>query len=364
MKQNNISLNKKGVLIISLVFIFIVCFAGINFIVTKNNTNNSKYELASSNNNIISEEETNLIKDNQITNNVEYTEAENVDLENNDTQTIKNTLPTENNKVKGVSTRYKKINKSLTNVKNVKNGKNSNAELENNAIKVDTDIKVKTNNKDANTNIYNKNETNITINVKRGINKNIKSDSNEESNINNDTDVENEIDTNGSINTNTDINTKKDIDTNTDTDTNINIDSNKDIETKKFIWPCPDYTRISNYFGHRSKAETNGIGSTNHKGIDMAAPYASNILAARSGKVILASYKGGYGNCVMIDHGDGIVTLYGNASSICCSVGQNVKSGDVIAKVGSTGNSTGNHLHFSVLVNGKYVDPALYMEIK
>ena len=129
----------------------------------------------------------------------------------------------------------------------------------------------------------------------------------------------------------------------------------------KFTWPCPSYTRISNYFGYRSAAETNGIGSTNHKGIDMAAPYGSSIIAAGSGEVILASYKGGYGNCVMIDHGGGIVTLYGHASSICCSVGQSVKTGDVIAKVGSTGNSTGNHLHFSVLVNGTYVNPASYL---
>lgn len=129
----------------------------------------------------------------------------------------------------------------------------------------------------------------------------------------------------------------------------------------KFTWPCPSYTRISNYFGYRSAAETHGIGSTNHKGIDMAAPYGSNIIAAGSGEVILASYKGGYGNCVMIDHGGGIVTLYGHASSICCSVGQSVKTGDVIAKVGSTGNSTGNHLHFSVLVNGTYVNPASYL---
>ena len=129
----------------------------------------------------------------------------------------------------------------------------------------------------------------------------------------------------------------------------------------KFTWPCPSYTRISNYFGYRSAAETHGIGSTNHKGIDMAAPYGSSIIAAGSGEVILASYKGGYGNCVMIDHGGGIVTLYGHASSICCSVGQSVKTGDVIAKVGSTGNSTGNHLHFSVLVNGTYVNPASYL---
>ncbi len=129
----------------------------------------------------------------------------------------------------------------------------------------------------------------------------------------------------------------------------------------QFTWPCPSYTRISNYFGYRSAAETNGIGSTNHKGIDMAAPYGSDILAAESGVVILASYASGYGNCVMINHGGGVVTLYGHASSLCCSVGQTVSRGQVIAKVGSTGNSTGNHLHFSVLINGTYVNPASYL---
>ena len=129
----------------------------------------------------------------------------------------------------------------------------------------------------------------------------------------------------------------------------------------QFTWPCPSYTRISNYFGYRSAAETNGIGSTNHKGIDMAAPYGTNIVAAASGEVILASSRGGYGNCVMIDHGNGLVTLYGHASSLCCTVGQKVTAGQVIAKVGSTGNSTGNHLHFSVLVNGTYVNPASYL---
>ena len=63
----------------------------------------------------------------------------------------------------------------------------------------------------------------------------------------------------------------------------------------------------------------------------------------------------------MINHGGGVVTLYGHASSLCCSVGQTVSRGQVIAKVGSTGNSTGNHLHFSVLINGTYVNPASYL---
>ena len=145
------------------------------------------------------------------------------------------------------------------------------------------------------------------------------------------------------------------------TNTSKNNNSAKIYTGGQFIWPCPSYTRISNYFGYRSAAETNGIGSTNHKGIDMAAPYGSNILAAESGVVILASYASGYGNCVMINHGGGVVTLYGHASSLCCSVGQSVSKGQVIAKVGSTGNSTGNHLHFSVLINGTYVNPASYL---
>ena len=142
-------------------------------------------------------------------------------------------------------------------------------------------------------------------------------------------------------------------------------------------WPCPGYTRISSTFGYRGSAATGGVGSSNHKGIDMAAPHGTAILAAESGSVITVSNNcthdyaktaktrcscgGGYGNYIMISHGNGLVTLYGHCSSISVRVGQTVTKGQQIGTVGTTGYSTGNHLHFSVLLNGTYVNPAPYL---
>ena len=86
----------------------------------------------------------------------------------------------------------------------------------------------------------------------------------------------------------------------------------------------------------------------------------SPVYAAASGRVIIAGGYGGYGEAVVIDHGSGLSTLYGHNSSVSVSVGQNVKQGQVIASSGSTGISTGPHLHFEVRVNGSYVDPMSY----
>ncbi len=125
-----------------------------------------------------------------------------------------------------------------------------------------------------------------------------------------------------------------------------------------FLWPVPSSTYISSSFGYR----IHPIFRTwkLHTGTDIGASYGANIVAAAEGKVIMAQWYGGYGNCVMIDHGSGIVTLYGHCSGYNCSVGQEVKRGTVIAFVGSTGNSTGNHLHFEVRKNGEYVNPMSY----
>jgi len=98
-----------------------------------------------------------------------------------------------------------------------------------------------------------------------------------------------------------------------------------------------------------------------HAGVDFAADYGSKILAADTGIVILADWYGGYGNTVVIDHGAGLSSLYGHASQLLVSVGQTVKQGDVVSLVGSTGFSTGPHLHFEVRENGDPVDPMKYL---
>lgn len=98
-----------------------------------------------------------------------------------------------------------------------------------------------------------------------------------------------------------------------------------------------------------------------HTGIDIGAASGTPVVAAESGKVIMAQWNGGYGKCVVIDHGGGITTLYGHNSSINVSVGQKVSRGQQIALVGSTGNSTGPHIHFEVLINGRHTDPMAYV---
>jgi murein DD-endopeptidase MepM/ murein hydrolase activator NlpD len=98
-----------------------------------------------------------------------------------------------------------------------------------------------------------------------------------------------------------------------------------------------------------------------HTGVDMPAPYGTNIHAARDGLVVFAGWKRGYGNCITIDHGNGLATLYAHCSSLEVSVGETVRRGQVIARVGSTGWSTGNHLHFEVRINGEPVDPEGYI---
>ena len=126
-----------------------------------------------------------------------------------------------------------------------------------------------------------------------------------------------------------------------------------------FTWPCPSSHTISSQFGYRIHPI---LGTKKlHNGIDIAAPYGSSIVAAGSGTVIAASYSSSMGNYVMISHGNGITTVYMHCSSLLVSSGQTVSKGQQIARVGSTGLSTGNHLHFSVMKNGSYVSPWDYL---
>lgn len=126
-----------------------------------------------------------------------------------------------------------------------------------------------------------------------------------------------------------------------------------------FTWPAPSYTRISDDYGYRIHP-TLGVEQF-HNGVDMASPGGSPILAAYDGTVVAAAYSSSMGNYIMIDHGDGLYTIYMHASALYVSKGAEVSKGQTIAAVGSTGRSTGNHLHFSVRLNGSYVNPHNYL---
>ena len=127
----------------------------------------------------------------------------------------------------------------------------------------------------------------------------------------------------------------------------------------KFAWPAPSYTRISSDYGMRMHPTLNV--EKFHNGVDMAAPNGSPILAAYDGQVVAADYNASMGNYIMIDHGDGLYTVYMHCSALYVSAGASVAKGANIAAVGSTGRSTGPHLHFSVRLNGNYVNPWNYL---
>ena len=133
----------------------------------------------------------------------------------------------------------------------------------------------------------------------------------------------------------------------------------KNLGDISFTWPCPSSGRITSGFGGRS-SPTEGA-SSNHKGIDIGASTGSGIVAAADGEVVVSTYSYSAGNYVMINHGGGVYTVYMHASKLLASVGDQVKKGQTIAKVGSTGYSTGPHLHFGIRVNGTYVNPSQYV---
>ena len=123
--------------------------------------------------------------------------------------------------------------------------------------------------------------------------------------------------------------------------------------TTPSIWPAAGY--VSSPYGLRFD------GTEFHQGIDIAADMGAPIVATADGIVTAAGWNGGYGNMVDVDHGGGIVTRYGHAAALAVTVGQQVRRGEVIAYVGSTGRSTGPHVHYEVRVDGQPVNPAGYL---
>lgn len=126
-----------------------------------------------------------------------------------------------------------------------------------------------------------------------------------------------------------------------------------------FAWPAPSFTRVSDEYGERIHPILKV--KQFHNGVDLAAPGGSPILAAYDGEVVAAAYSATMGNYIMIDHGSNLYTIYMHASALYVKKGDNVARGQKIAAVGSTGRSTGNHLHFSVRLNGNYVSPWNYL---
>jgi len=126
-------------------------------------------------------------------------------------------------------------------------------------------------------------------------------------------------------------------------------------QTGPWDWPAPgDYT-ITSSFGTRVDPITGAAGF--HEGVDIAGDIGLRVVAARRGVVVSSGWSGGYGNLVILDHGDGVRTCYAHLSAISVSNGQVVEKGQEVGRMGSTGRSTGPHLHFQVNVNGKPVNP-------
>lgn len=148
----------------------------------------------------------------------------------------------------------------------------------------------------------------------------------------------------------------KDINKNNNNNSNNGGQSNNS-GSESFIRPSTG--RVTSVYGPRVNPVTGVNGY--HTGIDLGASMGAPIKASKSGRIVTAAYISGYGNTVILDHGNGVQTLYAHASSLAASVGQTVSQGQVIAYVGSTGNSTGPHLHFEIRVNGRHQNPTNYL---
>lgn len=131
----------------------------------------------------------------------------------------------------------------------------------------------------------------------------------------------------------------------------------------KYVWPCPGYSRMSSDYGYRIHPISGD--RKFHDGIDLAAPSGTDILACGAGTVTVSGWNsGGYGNYIRIDHGGGLESFYGHCKALYVKSGATVKAGQRIAAVGTTGASTGNHLHFGMHRNGSSVNPLSYVSAK
>ncbi|MEA4961885.1 hypothetical protein SDC9_86758 [bioreactor metagenome] len=130
----------------------------------------------------------------------------------------------------------------------------------------------------------------------------------------------------------------------------------------EMAWPAPGYTKITSPYGYRNHPILKK--KKLHTGVDIAVPLGKDIVAANSGKVIFSGPYGGYGNAIIIDHGGKTSTLYAHNSKLLVKEGDTVARGETIAKAGSTGLSTGPHLHFEVRINGAHTDPMPYITKK
>ena len=144
---------------------------------------------------------------------------------------------------------------------------------------------------------------------------------------------------------------------------NNNMDVDIQYTGGEMLWPVAvSGTVITSSYGVREHPIQGVV--KQHTGLDIGgAPLGAPVVAAADGIVTYAGWLGGYGNCVMINHGDGIVTLYGHGNEVLTEVGKQVKQGDIIMALGSTGNSTGPHCHFEVRVNGNYTNPLNYVKV-
>ncbi len=139
----------------------------------------------------------------------------------------------------------------------------------------------------------------------------------------------------------------------------VSLQSSNKYVGGKIGWPSPGYYKVTSPYGYRTHPILKK--KKLHTGIDIAVPSGSTIVASNAGKVIYSGYYGGYGNTVIIDHGGKISTLYAHNSKLLVKVGDEVEKGKAVAKSGSTGLSTGPHLHFEVRENGQHVDPMKYL---